>query len=68
LTWTEKAYDGSTVLKKWRVFADSETNFPRRIEWYEKLTADSEYTLSSAMEVEYLSDSEIQKIIKEASF
>jgi len=68
LMWTERAYDGSTVFKKWRVFADSETNLPQRIEWYEKLTADSEYTLSSAMEVEYLSDSEIQKIIKEASF
>jgi hypothetical protein len=68
LTWTERAYDGSTVFKKWRVFADSETNLPRRIEWYKKLTADSEYTLNPVMEVEYLSDSEIQEIIKEASF
>jgi hypothetical protein len=68
LQWIEKKYGGSAILKKWRVFADSETNLPQRIEWYEKLTADSEYTLSSAMEVEYLSDSEIQEIIKEASF
>ena len=68
LQWIEKKYGGSAIFKKWRVFADSETNLPQRIEWYEKLTADSEYTLSSAMEVEYLSDSEIQEIIKEASF
>jgi hypothetical protein len=68
LTWTEKAYDGSTVLKKWRVFADSETNLPRRIEWYKKSAADSEYTLNPVMAVEYLSDSEIREIIKEASF
>jgi hypothetical protein len=68
LTWTERAYDGSTVLKKWRVFADSETNLPQRIEWYEKLVTDNEYTLSSAMVVEYLSDNEMQEVIKEASF
>ena len=68
LTWTERAYDGSTVLKKWRVFADSETNLPQRIEWYEKLVTDNEYTLSSAMVVEYLSDNEMQEVIKGASF
>ena len=68
LTWTERAYDGSTVFKKWRVFADSETNLPRRIEWYEKLATDSEYTLSHVMTVEYLSESEMQEIIKKASF
>jgi hypothetical protein len=68
LQWIEKKYGGSAIFKKWRVFVDSETNLPQRIEWYEKLTADSEYTLSLAMEVEYLSDSEIREIIKEASF
>jgi hypothetical protein len=68
LIWPAKALDGSQVFKKWRVFADSETNLPRRIEWYKKSAADSEYTLSSSAAVEYLSDSEIQKIIKEASF
>jgi hypothetical protein len=68
LQWIEKKYGGSAIFKKWRVFADSETNLPQRIEWYEKLTAGSEYTLSSVMEVEYLSDSEIREIIKEASF
>jgi hypothetical protein len=63
LQWTEKKYGGSVVFKKWRVFVDSETNLPRRIKWYEKLAADSEYTLSSVVEVEYLSESEIQKKI-----
>jgi hypothetical protein len=68
LTWIERKHIGFVVYRKWRVFADSETNLPQRIEWYEKLVTDNEYTLSSAMEVEYLSDSEIQEIIKEASF
>jgi hypothetical protein len=68
LTWTEKAYDGSTVLKKWRVFVDPKTNLPQRVEWYEKSATESEYTLSSTMAIEYLSESEIQEVIKEASF
>ena len=68
LTWIERKHIGFVVYRKWRVFANAETTLPQRIEWYEKLTADSEYTLSSAMEVEYLSDSEIREIIKEASF
>lgn len=68
LKWVEKKYGGSAISKKWRVFANYETNLPQRIECYEKLAADSGYTLSSAMTVEYLSDNEIREIIKEASF
>ncbi len=68
LTWIERAYDSSTVFKKWRVFADSETNIPQRIEWYEKSASDAEYILSLMMMVEYLNDNEIKEVIKEASF
>ncbi|MFA5252844.1 MAG: hypothetical protein WC454_09720, partial [Phycisphaerae bacterium] len=68
LTWTDKAYGGPIVLRKWRVFADSETNLPRRIEWYEKSAADSGYIATSVTTVEYLSDIEMQKVIKDASF
>jgi hypothetical protein len=68
LTWTERAYDGSTVFNKWRVFADPKTNLPERTEFYQKSPADDEYIFISAMEVEYLSDSKMQEVIKEASF
>ncbi len=68
LTWTERAYDGLTVLRKWRVFVNSKTNLPQKIEWYEKSAADSEYNLSPMMVVEYLSEGEILRIIKDASF
>jgi hypothetical protein len=68
LTWIERKHIGFVVYRKWRVFANAETNLPQRIEWYEKSATDSEYTLSPVMTVEYLSDGEIQEVIKEASF
>jgi hypothetical protein len=68
LTWTERAYDGSTVFKKWRIFANPKTNLPERTEFYQKSTVDNQYVFISAMEVEYLSDSKVQEVIKEASF
>jgi hypothetical protein len=68
LKWVEKKYGRSAISKKWRVFADSKTNLPQRIEWYEKSATESEYTLSSTTMVEYLSDSRVQEVINEASF
>ncbi|MDD5064710.1 MAG: hypothetical protein PHQ35_08150 [Phycisphaerae bacterium] len=68
LTWTDRASGGPVVLRKWRIFADSETNLPRRIEWYVKSAADSDYIATSVTTVEYLSNSEMQKVIKDASF
>jgi hypothetical protein len=67
LTWGEKAYDGSIIFRKWRVFAYPKTNLPQKIEGYQKLRTDGEYTLVSIMVVEYLSASETQEVIKEAS-
>jgi hypothetical protein len=68
LAWGEKAYDGSIVFKKWRVFVDPKTNLPQRTEFYEKSPADTNYNLRSGKIVEYLSDSEMQEIIKEMPF
>jgi hypothetical protein len=68
LQWIEKKYGGSAVFKKWRIFADPRTNLPQRVEGYQKLKADGEYTLTVAMLIAYLSDGEMQKVIKEASF
>jgi hypothetical protein len=65
LTWSEKAYDGSVVFKKWRVFVDPKTNLPKRTEFYQKLPAEDEYTFISSMEIEYLSDSKMQSIIRD---
>jgi hypothetical protein len=68
LKWADKAYDGSVVFKKWRFFVDAKTSLPQRTEFFQKLAADSEYTSMSAMVVRYLTDSEMQAVIKEVSF
>jgi len=68
LIWAKKAYDGSVTLKRWRFFVEPETNLPQKTEFYEKLPTDSEYALAFRMVVEYLSDSEIRTVIKDAGF
>jgi len=68
LTWTKEAYDRSVAFGKWRFFVDPGTNLPRRIEIYQKLAAEDEYIFMSSKEIEYLSDSKMQGIIKETSF
>jgi len=68
LAWDEKAYDGSLVFRKWRVFVDPGTNLPHRVEWYKKLASDDEFVLETIMVVEYLSDSEIRTVIKNLGF
>lgn len=68
LTWVEKLSDGSTVDRKWRVFVDPATNLPRRTEFYERLSGDSERKLRSLKVVKYLGDTEIQAVIKNAAF
>lgn len=67
LTWLKKARDGSVGFRKWRVFVNSETNLPQRTEFYRKL-ANDEYILRLVKVIEYLSDGEIQTVIREASF
>ena len=68
LTWPEKSVAGAVIFKKWRVFVDTKTNLPQRVEWYEKATASNEYILESSLVVDYLTESEIQAVIREAAF
>lgn len=68
LTWVSKTYSGSTEYRRWRVFVDFKTNLPQRTESYRKSAGDIEYILVSVKTVKYLSDGEMQEVIKEASF
>lgn len=68
LSWVELNHSGPSILMKCRIFINPNTNLPHKIEIYEKSVTDSEYNLRSAAIVEYLSDSEIQAIVKENSF
>ena len=67
LEWIDKTYS-PFVFNKWRFFIDPQKNLPQRIEIFRKPSADGEYNLISVIEVQYLSDSKIQKDIKDAGF
>jgi hypothetical protein len=68
LIWTSRILGDSVVFKKWRVFVNPETNLPHRIEWYQKLTGDEEYALSSVKVVEQLDESQMRAVLKAAAF
>jgi hypothetical protein len=59
---------GSSEFYKWRFFVDSKTNLPHKIKVFRKSSSDSEYNLRWWVEVKYLSDSKIQKVIEDAGF
>jgi len=65
LTWTEEMPNGPTVIRKWRYFVNNQTGLPQRVELYRKLVDDYEYALKSMKTVEYLSDEQIQEVVKE---
>ncbi|GAJ11198.1 unnamed protein product, partial [marine sediment metagenome] len=49
-------------------FADAKTSLPQRVEWYTRFADDAEFVLETVMVVEYLDESEIQAVIKDAGF
>ena len=68
LEWIEKAFNVSSVFKKWRLFINTETNLPQRTEFYQKLTDNSKYILISVNVIEYLSKSQMQAMVEKVSF
>jgi hypothetical protein len=68
LDWTKETYRGSEVFEKWLFFVDSESHFPKRIEMFRKPNVDGEYILRSVVVTEYLSDNDIEALVKSISF
>jgi len=68
LIWIKTTPAGNKVFNKWQFFVDPKTYLPRKTESYTKRVGDSDYTLRSAMEVKYLSDSEMEDVVNKASF
>jgi hypothetical protein len=68
LEWTKKTYRGAIVYRKCRIFVDPKTNLPEKIQFYGKTHSGSPYTLRSEKVVEYLSEAQVQNIIRQASF
>lgn len=67
LKWTAELADEMVVLKKWRFFVEASTRIPERIDVYVQLPNEEEYRLETVMTVEYLSDGEMEEVIKDSS-
>ena len=68
LLWSTESENNSVVLKKWRVFIDSKTNLPQRVEWYSKGNNDETYLLTAYALVNYLNESEIRAVIGKGDY
>ena len=68
LSWAEKAYDGSTTQKSWRIFTDASTNLPQKIQWFKQSASDPQPVLESIMITEYPGDKEILAKAEAMSF
>ena len=66
LTWARRGSRGETILEKWRVFVDSNTNLPQKAQFYDKFRTDTEYALQNELVAEYLSDRQVEAAVKEA--
>jgi hypothetical protein len=62
LTWAEDA----EWLHKWRLFVERSTHLPHKVERYPKLAGEAEYTFYLSNVVRYISESEIEDVIREA--
>ena len=67
LIWLDKTRSGKEVSFKWRAFVNPETMLPKKVEFYQKLPSDEEFTLTSIKVVEYLGEDEIKTSIEKLS-
>lgn len=60
----ENTTTGAVTFRKWRIFADTKTNLPKKGEWYAKVKSDEEYKLESYTVFSYPRQEEIQTLIR----
>jgi hypothetical protein len=66
LNWITKSTNSQTVFhRKWRVFADSRTGLPKRIEWYSKAGTEDDYEFEKFAVVAYPGEDEIEKKVQD---
>ncbi len=67
LMWTDHS-SSSIVYRKRRFFVDAQTGLPHKIELYQRRSVESDYVLRSVTRVEYLSDTDMEGVIRGISF
>ncbi len=65
LTWPQKETSSEAIeLRKWRVFVDTRTNLPKRMEHYFKLRPQEEYKFEMFEVITYPSGEQIQALVR----
>lgn len=68
LTWSKEDYIGSVILYKWRAYMYTEGYLPYRVEWYQKLTENDDYTLTNSTVIRSLNSDEFLNAVKAEGF
>jgi len=68
LSWTEQMADGFTVHHKWRMFVNTRSHLPGKLELWEISARKDQYELTTTVEIDYLTDDELQETIKQIGF
>ena len=68
LSWPKRSMAGYLVYYKRRVFVNIKTHLPQRIEFWEKQIEEEKYELTTVVEIDYPTNSQIQQVIKQAGF
>ena len=63
LRWTERLGPERELRRKWRVYVDSQSNLPRRAEYYSKLGTETDYGLQTTVTIEYVTGDQIQAVL-----
>ena len=68
LSWTEKRPGQFVYHYKWRVFINTKSHLPQKLEFWEKLSQGEPYELTTTLEIGYLTDDELRETIKQIDF
>ncbi|MBN1456806.1 MAG: hypothetical protein JW912_03030 [Sedimentisphaerales bacterium] len=68
LSWTEKRPGQSTYHYKWRVFINTKSHLPQKLEFREKFAQEEPYELTTTLEIGYLTDDELRETIEQIGF
>ena len=68
LSWARNNYSGSTTQRSWRIFTDTSTKLPQKIQWFKQSASDPQPVLESTMIIEYPGDKEILAKAEAMSF
>jgi hypothetical protein len=68
LSWPKRSMAGHLEYNKWRLFVNTKTHLPQRIELWKKQLKENEYEFATSFEIDYPDNSQIQRIIEQVGF